>query len=593
MVPIVAGEVAGGFAAAAVTANPAAALATSSAVSGAINALSVPLRDKILRDMYGFTQEEIDTYSDPNEALIQGAIASGAELGFGAFIGGVRRVRNRKGKRFLDVEDYDDIVANNNEIRMLFDKFEHVTGISGSAPSNELIAAASGVRAVNQSGSRLAIGARTVLARLGMTAANREVARGLTTRLKVASGFAELTNRNVLDASDPEQIAINLTKQRGVLSPDDKVDPAYRALMGRELLEEDAGIPTARARLLDAELSEEEALNIINNRSNPRRFVDVQEIGEANVRQSMRDEGEAWNAFRKTLEVNGKSEAGIVLNNKAGNTAIKRSLNRISAEGQAALSTSLAAKGQKMVDDLAALRNDTLDINSLHRLKSQLLLEKRGLDRNPNSLGYNATDLQRVVDAIDGQLQRADWVRGTTGKKVPAVKARGLEQYAIANDATKYRKTVTQKDTVSKLLGTETTYDPVTKKAVGLRFNNMPSSVRHKMLSDPEVMRDMLDVVGHNPKIKLGMAAELEAVYRRTVYANGKYSPGAAQEFRRNFGDHMDIVFGPENSARIHNVETFSAATENRRAILNQVEDMFDDTYGQLYKRGTHEPNPD
>lgn len=179
---------------------------------------------------------------------------------------------------------------------------------------------------------------------------------------------------------------------------------------------------------------------------------------------------------------------------------------------------------------------------------------------------------------------------------MPAVQRRGLELYGTANNATVYKSNVAQKDTIRHLTDLEPVFTPQTvmvngkpttqQVQTGTRFTNMPAEVRDKLFSDASAMRDVLSVTGNNPQVRSAMASELEAIYRREVYPDGEFKAGAAQAFNRKYSDHMELLFGSDNAAKITNVETMSAALRAQQANLRRVEQTFVDNFGGLFRKG-------
>ncbi|MHC4372109.1 MAG: hypothetical protein ACYSW8_31270, partial [Planctomycetota bacterium] len=78
-ISVAAGETAGAVVAGLLK-SPQAAAWASSGITAAIEFAASPLKDKLLRDYYGVTDEELEKYSNPDEALHQAMLAGGLDL---------------------------------------------------------------------------------------------------------------------------------------------------------------------------------------------------------------------------------------------------------------------------------------------------------------------------------------------------------------------------------------------------------------------------------------------------------------------------------------------------------------------------------
>jgi hypothetical protein len=192
ILPNIAGQTASALAAGALIKSPQAALFASSAASATIEGLSSPLKDKLLRDYYGVTQEELDQFSDPNEALTQALWAGGLEYGAGQAFVLARHLRNSRTKRTLTEEDYDALVAELDAIRALNAEFAEVTGRSIEDPL--MFTEAASKKMESTSGQSIGVWSANFFKRLSpKQKATRSTANDVT-RLKIKRGFEDITN---------------------------------------------------------------------------------------------------------------------------------------------------------------------------------------------------------------------------------------------------------------------------------------------------------------------------------------------------------------------------------------------------------------
>ncbi|MDJ0764857.1 MAG: hypothetical protein QNJ97_17885 [Myxococcota bacterium] len=551
-----------GILAGAATGSPTVALGVSSMLSGGIELMAAPLRDRLLRNYFKLSKEEIAQFSDPNEALVNAAWAAGGELGIGGLMQGINAVR--RGRRFIPPEEYDTIVAEMGRVRDVADEFRAVTGVD-MQPSDELVAAASGAGAGTQAGQRLARRARSNVGRLVESEQERVAAENLNTRMRVGAGFIDLTNRAV-NTLDPANL-VALGNQRGLAAPNIG-DEATRALQTRRLLEEDAGVPGAQRGLERSIAREEAALDQINDQFSSARVVRTQEITAEGLLKAENRATAAWANFDSYMR-----QHGLVIRNSGGlepgaqiASPIQQTLNRIGRDGVENLSAKLGQKQTAFVEDLASLREPTLDAQRLYRLHRQLSLE-------------GTPEARELVAAIDSQLSTGDWINPATGRLNPAKAEQAHKRYAAAANATEFFERMSQKDVIRAL----TDLQPGSTE-----FSNFPSSARRAVFNpqNPEALRDVLAVTGNNPRVRQALAKEMEALYRRTVYPGRRFSAADHDRFMRDFGDHMDQLFTPEDAARIRNVETMTDAVARSQARLKKVEDTLSKEFGSIWSRG-------
>jgi hypothetical protein len=267
------------------------------------------------------------------------------------------------------------------------------------------------------------------------------------------------------------------------------------------------------------------------------------------------------------------------------NSPIRRALGHLSAEAKTNLSRSMGDRTQGFVEDLAAMRNGTLDIMQMHRLRSDLLRTKRQLANSADPSGWKGAEIDDIVDAIDDTMFKQDWVRTSTGKKLPARKLEALKQYEKAREASKFVNDIARSSSVQDLIHSVQVFDPAVGRAVGhrRRFKMEPTEV-HDMIFQPRkagALQEILDISGHHPGLRAALGDNLEAIYKRMVInEDGTFARGGYNRFMEEYGDHVEKLFGPERASKIMYANQMKAAVDELNVVATKVEDAFKHTFG-------------
>ena len=592
--PVMAAEIAAGVGALAVTKSPQAALALSTAATGFLNTWNTPLKNAVLKQVYGLTQEEIDKYSDPNEALKASAFAMSAEFGMGQllYVANAAKRANPKRNMFTE-EDLPFLISKAEEVGQVLKGVEKWTG--KLTLSDETMAASVGVGTKEGRGAGLAVFSSEAASKLGIANKRAAAATDLRSRLQVLDGFVSMTNEAVTEASDPAALAkmyrdgMLFKNKDGLIEPpagaatQQRVADVESGLRGKADLD-DVGTTLAQseadaARALSVQ---DRALAKIDNNMTTMTPDELLAATDDSMGQAIKDAQQSWGIVDEILEFDDTMKAAGIVLRQTPHSATSKAINKIEREGLNNLSAKLGAKDTKFADDLAALRNPesgTLDIKSLQRLDSQLSHELRSMDRpGADSLGYDRHQIQELQRAINTQIQNADWIRSSTGKVVPALKKRGLNALKVANDATHFKSVMAQKKSIRNLTSVEPTFvevDGVMRKTGSFEFNNMAGEALDKIMKDPQLMKNIVDVTRQNPQVKSALSEEMLSMYKRQVTPDGQaWTQAGHNRFMQQYGDHMDIVFGPEHAAKVSNLETLGStvsALANRNARLEAV----------------------
>jgi len=228
-------------------------------------------------------------------------------------------------------------------------------------------------------------------------------------------------------------------------------------------------IEAAEGRLARREIGLEAASAKIQVPTTYQTYSGVQEDLAGRYRNLEATEEAAWGRFRSASGYDPNTGVSSVALLNAGDTPIKRALASLDEQGQQALSASLEASQRSFVKDLgyrvpdaktveedAVLREvlanpnarpemvqraqqyltdtaatppmtpermmrDDLDLNQLHFLLSHLKKEKRAIQNNASALGWRSGDLDKVIGAVQSQIQNAGMVNRGTGQALSLI----------------------------------------------------------------------------------------------------------------------------------------------------------------------------
>jgi hypothetical protein len=456
-------EVAGGVTAGMIgtaTASPQAAIFAGSAISSTLNALAVPVRNKLLKEYYDVTDEELQKYSNPDEALEQAIFAGGVELGVGQSLTLARWVRGTGSKRVLTEDDYTALTDELDKTQKLQAEFKASTGETIENPVMFVEAAAK--RMDTQTGQSISTMAEN-LKRFLPNKLKRILANSNdVTRFKLARAWRTVTNNATEEAGHGARVGLD---DNGLLVPlQDATEAAEEVL---KLAEKEYGVTAARQNVLDQTDEAERAFSKVHDTVANAHYKDVQNITTNDVKLAASNEELQWNYWKSMIEPNATGTSNGIHIVNGPNSPIRRALGHLSAEAETNLSRSMGDRTQGFVEDLAAMKNGTLDIMQMHRLRSDLLRTKRQLSNSADPSGWQGTEIDDIVDAIDDTMFKQDWVRTSSGKAVPARKLEALKQYEVARESSKFVNDIARSSSVQDLIESVQVFDPSVARAVG------------------------------------------------------------------------------------------------------------------------------
>ena len=331
----------------------------------------------------------------------------------------------------------------------------------------------------------------------------------------------------------------------------------------------------------------------------------------------------AWGRFRSASGYDPNTGVSSVALLNAGDTPIKRALASLDEQGQQALSASLEASQRSFVKDLGyrapdtkeaqealnfqrvllnepgvgprqveqalafkeaglmedalspqRMMQDTLDMNQLHFLLSHLKKEKRAIQNNASALGWRSGDLDKVIGAVQSQIQNAGMVNRGTGQALDvASQAEVATSFLQANSAT-VNKAIFNENQVAREL--------VSVDSKG-KFRVQPEKIRGIVFTpgNPTNLNSILGATGPSPATRAGLLGELETLYKRQVMAEGRFNQAQHNAFMQDYSGHLRILTGREGATpRIQNVEQFGNLVREAKETAQRVQSTLKRTFG-------------
>ena len=287
-----------------------------------------------------------------------------------------------------------------------------------------------------------------------------------------------------------------------------------------------------------------------------------------------------WQAFRSAIGWDPvKKTADVHVANPA-NTRLRKALTGLDRDGQLALSESAQKATDSMLEDLGlppipekykgtrgnligqGLAGETIDMNQLHKLSSQLKAELRAVGSR-NGMGWKANDLQELIGVIDDTIRTGKLVRTSTGKQLDvAEQANVRSSFAEAIDGSKRYHEVWDDIAKASVFATENG-----------RFKMAPGALRKVLFApgDAGSIRKIMDISGGDPNTRAAIAGEIESLYKSQVMVGGEWSETAHATFMNNMQDHMLETFGENGSDFIRRTGNIGTAV---KAIDNQAKQV-------------------
>ena len=548
-----------------------------------IEGLASPVKDYLLKNYYGVSQEQIDQYSDPNEAFKQAMWAGGTDLVMGELMILNRWRKNAQDKRTLTQEDYDAIVQDLDGMKETLREFQEVTGVA--LDDNHLLVQAAAAKRGTMGSVALSTKVSNLTRRLGDKAKRILGNAQQVARTQIQRGLDAIQNRHITSTFDPTVLGIENGRYVPLGNAADRAEAAHR------ILEEDVGLPAARRRVADTEEAAEEAYEALADRHNPINYQDVQTFSNTRVAMAYENESLQWELFKDALEPNTRGVNNIVLANPKG-SPIRAALDNLDLQAARNYSTKLGDQTANFVNDLEALTGDVLDIQQLQRLRSNLSYARHQALKS-EAPDWNANDIGKVIDAIDEAVDNMPWIRRSTGRAVPAQREYGLKALYRARDATEYVNGVAKRDFIDTITRQIKVFDDNAMPFAGRRqFETMATPVRDAMFEpgNGRALRDFLDLAGHDPRFRAALADELEGIYKQMAYnADGTFKAGGFQQFRDLYGEHMNMVFGPQNAARVTTADQMARAVREANKVAKHIDDLFIEYFGESFNGAAHQ----
>lgn len=537
--------------------SPAGAVGGGAAAVAAANGAAEKARKEVARSL-GIPDEIVEQITS-DDLLNEALLAGGFEILGPAAVGAVRMARNRWASGGLDAADVDieQIKKFVGEMSKVSDELYEATGVRitpslGGVSGNETILVA------EANAKRDAIGAKS--------AALRE---------------SEIRNRAATGNAIRAIHSGEIQTMPGLDVPSEMLGEKAQDVLTR---------PRATAAEIEAKAlrDQESQMNEAASRWNHERYAGIQKDLRFASEKAQEVETLMWDNYRTQVELDPETSLSNIVLRNTGDAPIPQALAKISRESQAALSDSLRASQQKLVEDLGwkvdpetgmiprqNLADATLDANGLHVLLSHLKKERRKEAASIGNLGWREGDLDTMITAIEDQMKSGQWARRSSGRAVNPEKARAISaSWALANEASIAKHNMFNTKAVKELL--KTNPDGT--------FAKQPGAVRSLLFKpgDAESLNDVLGIVGQNPAKRAAMLDELNTLYRENVFtADGKFSKGQHDAFLSRYSDHIRLLTDDESTDFIRNAADFANVVKKAEKRRDKVEGLLSNAYGR------------
>lgn len=567
------------------------------AAAGGANYLANYARKELARGL-GVGDEIVDKITN-DEMLSQALTAAGFELAIPGALGAVNMARNlvRPGAGKFTREELDAAIP------MIQKELETLTDLYRRT----------GVQLDSTPGTALQDPKLLVLEKVGLGKARNEAAEQIA-----VEDLANLYNtERTLDA-------LLYGRQPGgpVVADPAALGASIQAVTRRPLVEAQAGLQEA-----------ETALG--KYYTNPEVFPDPGLEAVQGVRGVLRQkqqtlegtEAASWERFRELSGYDKATARSDVMVDNSGDTPIKAVLAGLDQQAQQALSKSLRDSQQSFITDLGyrrslpkdgqdipfsevlenpsryteeeitrvkaalqqsaeesnlkpqGLMQDALGLGELHFLLSHLKQQRRNIDNNPGVVQWRKADLDRVINAVQDQIQDGGMRRASTGKAISiAERDEVAESFLAANNSTVSLKNFNEAANVRNWLE----LDPQGN------FKVEPDSIRRTLFSagNSDALAETLTALGNSPQHKLALLKEMQAKYAAEVFdANGKFQLGSHRRFVQEYQNHLRLLTGGERVAAIENAKTLADEVRRQERSVAFMEKTLKDTFGSSFVR--------
>jgi len=279
----------------------------------------------------------------------------------------------------------------------------------------------------------------------------------------------------------------------------------------------------------------------------------------------------------------------------------KQALTETTRRSYATLLTNLGKKDEaaRVLDGSADvpdfLLGDSLDVHFLHEALSDLKQTRRSAARLEDT-GWNGQRLDEVIDAIELQINSAGGFVSKNGdrysnigpKRTAAI--RGI--WNAANETTQLRVGMYNNAAVNSILRTERVAGP---DGLRDRFAMQSRDIQQLIMNDPTILRNTIDIIGHDPRTMLAFTAEFEAMWQREAFDDaGRFLKGSSDRFLTDHRDQLDTLLkhssgispqtGTRTTPNMNTAEGLQEAFENAQYNFEHVRKELVDRFGNLTK---------
>jgi prefoldin subunit 5 len=339
-------------------------------------------------------------------------------------------------------------------------------------------------------------------------------------------------------------------------------------------------------------------------------------------------ESASWERFRELSGYDKATARSDVMLDNSGDTPIKAVLAGLDEQAQTALSNSLKNSQQSFITDLGyrrtlpkngeeipfsevlanpkgytdeeiaqvkaamqqseaesklkpeGLMQDSLGLGELHFLLSHLKQQRRNIDNNPGVVQWRKADLDRVINAVQDQIQNGPMRRGSTGKPVTlAERDEVADSFITANNSTVNLKNFNSAANVRQWLE----LDPKGN------FKVEPDTIRKTLFTpgNSNALSETLTALGNSPQHKLALLKEMQAKYAAEVFdAKGKFMLGRHRKFLQNYQNHLSLLTGGKRVDAIDNAAALADVVRRQERSVAFVEKTLKDTFGGAFIKG-------
>ena len=580
--------------------------------SGVGSAAMTPLKNKVLKEVYGYTDDEIEQ----SGAQIATDFAVGATAGLAFPVAGraVAAARDAliggklsHGMRRLfgmdkDIQMGDDTVAALQENLRSGQETLAAQGVDRPSRSVEVQSAGLGASRAAASGDAAALseadravareaGAFTARAQrkyneIGAKYEELEKARDVTSENMAGETLratgARAAGRRLPDAGERDQLAQDIADAA-------RRDPEFAAIQN-----EYDTIKTEVDRAMEdwAQVAHANEQQILLGPSAPA-FIEPTDVArqwQTNGVQNSTVEGftrlkaeeEAlWKAFDDETGLvrgRGQSDYLVEITPQAPVIGLITEL-RNQAQMLTQVSGGAARDMGNIPQDLLSLQDglatDGSNLVDLHALMGAASYYRRALRANPQS--YNAADVNRFIQSVDETLADAQWFHTSNPSQPIDAGARDglMGHLQNARDRTLLRHTVQENAALRAITKTQPTDG---------EYVMMPREAMNSVLSKGANIREALQVTNNDPDVRSAIVSGFLQRFREAaVDPTGQPGRGSFQNFISQNQDQIAALWGDDGLARFRTIDDLIIAEQQAKEGADAAKKAFKRVYGDLF----------